>query len=299
MPRGEQQRREAALLHPHRPLGLAEALLAAQQDMPAGRLRPGVHIRAGFQQGPHDLRMPPRNAPHERRLSLRAFGRVHVRAVGEQRPHRGDVALAGGDHERCAAGARRDVRIAARRQQLGDHGRAAARRRYPDRRDAQIVCGVHVRAGADQQVGRLEVIQVGGPVEGGGAVALPHVDIGDIGVPPEDLAHPGRIAALDCLEQLGVGGVRPKRRGGCQQRDRPSAEPSRQDAHVSCPPCTATRRLCDGGTRQWAESTTRNAPSGSTVAGKQTDLARLTMLSSGLVRCREAWTWHAGAPWAG
>ena len=35
VPGGEQQRREAALLDPDGALGLAEALLAAQQDMPA------------------------------------------------------------------------------------------------------------------------------------------------------------------------------------------------------------------------------------------------------------------------
>ena len=87
--------------------------------------------------------------------------------------------------------------------------------RDPERRGAQIVRGVDGRAGADQQARRLQIIKVGGPVEGGGAVPLPHVHVG---VPPEELAHPGRVAVPDCLEQLGIGGARAQCRGDGQQR---------------------------------------------------------------------------------
>ena len=137
-----------------------------------------MQIRSGFQQDTHDIRVSLGNGPHERGLVLRAFLCIRVGAVEKQRPYRGEIALAGGDHERCAAGVRRDVRVAARRQQFRDHGRVAGSGSDPERCDAQIVLRVHGRAGSDQQVRRIEVIQVGSPVQGGRAVALPRIRIG-------------------------------------------------------------------------------------------------------------------------
>ena len=243
--------------------------------------------------------MPPRNGPHERGLSLCAFPRVHVGAVGEQRPYRGDVALAGGDHQRCAAGVRRDVRVGARLQQFRDHCRAAARRRDPERGDAQIVRRVHGRAGPDQQVRRVEVVQVGGPMEGGGAVALPCIHVG---APAEERAQRGRIAVLDGLNQLDVGGARcrrktrDERRNKHQQADRPTAKPSRRDAHVRAPP---VQRLDAYATGKPGSSPSLTRALRGAWHRKRLRFPWSAMLLSGLVTCREAKTCRAGAPLAG
>ena len=117
------------------------------------------------------------------------------------------------------------------------------RGRDPERRDAQVVRGVYGRAASDQQIRRFEVVQVSSPVEGGRAVALPRIHVG---ASPKEGAHGRRIAVLDRLNQLNVGGGRS--RGGSrsehrdyhQQSDRTPAKPSRRDAHVRALP---VRRL--------------------------------------------------------
>ena len=63
-------------------------------------------------------------------------------------------------------------------EQAGNHGRAAVDCRQPQRGRAERVGDVDVRSGIDEQLGRVEIVVVGRPLERRSSVALGFVNIG-------------------------------------------------------------------------------------------------------------------------
>src|SRR5262249_22918715 len=75
------------------------------------------------------------------------------------------------------------------------------------RRRTEIVCGVHLGSGTNQQIGGLQVIAIACPVQGGRAVSLRNVDV---------------CTFLEqCTQALFVSifcGIHERRSSGCEQQ---------------------------------------------------------------------------------
>ncbi len=118
-----------------------------------------------------------RGGPHERRLTVCFLLDVDACAFHQQRFHRTRLTCARAGHQHCFAVHGRGVRIGAGRQQTLDHGAVAVRAGKVQRRKAVVVGDCGARAGANQQVGDREIVDMGGPVKRGRAVALWRIHI--------------------------------------------------------------------------------------------------------------------------
>ncbi len=141
LPRGEQQRRQAAQRHPFL------ARLLGDLPFPVPRDLPGVHVRSVRDQLLRHLRMRLGHCPHQRRLLPPLLFRIDVRAVREQNFRRFHVPGARHGHQRRFAFGGGGVRIGARVQKLRDHRRASIHAGQIQRRDAIAIRGLHVGAG--------------------------------------------------------------------------------------------------------------------------------------------------------
>ena len=140
-------------------------------------LRAGVDVGAVREQHLDDvgmlLRRPPTSAPSGRARRARSRWRLSRAAVRRRRDCRsGRRPSRGVSPSRSAS-----VRIRAGLQQPADHRRAAVQAGGPERRGAEIVRRVHLGAGANQQVGALDIVAVARPVQRGRAVRLGGVDV--------------------------------------------------------------------------------------------------------------------------
>ena len=199
----ELQRRQAALradqlvvaiatrgagdIHPGRRLRTgAVAARAAQhrfffrrgQREQVDHFRGGLVIGAAREQQLHGVGAIERRREHQRRLAFGGVFRVDVRAVFHQRGDRLRVAGRRGNHQRGGAVGRRRFRIGAGGQQRRHHrGMTALGREIQRRVAAQARRGAQVGAGVDQHLRQVGVAFHGGPMQGGGAVALGLVDV--------------------------------------------------------------------------------------------------------------------------
>ena len=217
-PRGEQQRRVAAL----RNLGdvLRIPRFGRRLDHLGPDIRPGVDCRAVREQHLDDVRVPLGHRPHQRRLvATAARGRVGPRLQElADDVRRTDT---GCGHQRRLAGKEPSVGIRTRVQQPPHHGGAAVLGRRPQRRDAEIVGRVHVGPGADQQIRELDLVPVGGPVQRRRAVTLPG---GDVGAAIDQRAHHAPLGVAGRIGERLVRGVSARETRGDQPRQdrRPS-----------------------------------------------------------------------------
>ena len=97
------------------------------------------------------------------------------------------------------------------------HGRVAVRAGEVEGRHAVAVRGPRVRAGGKQQVDRLEVAAIHGPVERGSAVGLRLVDVGLLLQQRADGRGVARLDAVDERE-VGAGSADAQKR---EKRERP------------------------------------------------------------------------------
>ena len=103
------------------------------------------------------------------------FLRVEIGAGLREHLYRVDASGARRVHQRRFSGVHeiyRVVRLGACLEKLLDDGRAALLSSERQRSDAKIVFRIDFRAGAHQQCGRVGVVQIGRPMEGGRAIAL-------------------------------------------------------------------------------------------------------------------------------
>ena len=106
-----------------------------------------------------DVWMLLRHCPHQRGLAS-GTARVDVGALVQQRSD--DVRLAGlcGDHQRGLTGKQRQIGFGPGGEQTRDHLVAAVLRGKPERRDAEVGGGIHVRARANQRVRLHQVVLI-------------------------------------------------------------------------------------------------------------------------------------------
>jgi hypothetical protein len=138
----------------------------------------GMHVRMGLNQRLGDLWISIRNRPHQRRGFGFRRGRVHVRAMCDERLQHLEVGRMRRNHERCSSTDLGGVRIRSRLQQLLDHRQAGVLSRLCEGRDAVVIGRVHFGAGAQQKIHCLEVVPMGGPQKRSGAVGTRCVHIG-------------------------------------------------------------------------------------------------------------------------
>ena len=110
-----------------------------------------------------DFRMFLRHGPHQRRLAS-SGANIDIRAFGKQLFHDSGIAGARGRHQGRFTEKQPGVRIRSCVQKAAHHGFAAVLAGRPQRRGAEIVGGVYLCAGPDQQIRRIEVVAVAGPV---------------------------------------------------------------------------------------------------------------------------------------
>ena len=97
---------------------------------------------------------------------------MHVCAVLQQQPGRFDIAGARHRHERGLPFCVRGVGIRARGQQCADDCAVAGHRREAHRGDAELVGRLHVRAGSNQLLHRVDIRRVHGTMQRRGAIGL-------------------------------------------------------------------------------------------------------------------------------
>ena len=143
-------------------------------------LRARVDVGAMREQHLDDVGMLLRDGPHQRRL---AACRVHVHVgafvrAAARRPRRcptREATISGVSPARSAR-----LGLAPACSSRRDHRGAAVQAGRPQRRGAEIVRGVHVGAGANQQIGALEIVAIAGPVQRRRAVGFGGVDVGTL-----------------------------------------------------------------------------------------------------------------------
>ena len=143
------------------------------------------------------------------------FG-VDVGAAGHQRFDGAGASRARCGHQSRLAADEVRVRIRPRLEQRLHHRHAAVFARQRDRRHAEIVRRIYLGAGADQALGRRDVVPVGGPVQRRRAVRLRGVDVGAL---LEERFHRARITAFDGVHQPQVRGAGLRRNGGPDERN--------------------------------------------------------------------------------
>ena len=177
-------------------------------------------IRSCLDQRPDDVRVPPRNGPHQSRMSLPRLIRVHVRPVTQERSDRLHVARAGACDERRLPGPLGRIRIGARVQEGLHHGGAPVDAGQRERRHAIGIGQVRVGACADQKIGRLSIVPVGRPGQCRRSIRFRRIDIGALFY--ESTHHCRSAAVLDRVHQpeiVGRGGTA----GGREHARQPQA----------------------------------------------------------------------------
>ena len=139
--------------------------------------RTRVHVGTRIQQRLDHLDMPLRRGPHQRGLSLCRLPRVHVGAVSQQRLHRANAAGPRGGHQGGLAARQHRARRCAGCQQHPNHRCVPVLARQVKRCDAQLVRSVRQRARRNEPFHRLEIVQVGRPMQRGRTVRLPRVHV--------------------------------------------------------------------------------------------------------------------------
>ena len=114
------------------------------------------------------------------------------------------------------------VRIGAGTEQSLDHPGAPIGRGQREHRDAIVVDGIDVGAGANQKLGRFQIVTMGCPVKRGGTIRLRCIHIGLL---LQQGTHSLLVSPLDRLDEISSGGG--KAQG--QQCDHPQR---RQDFHL-------------------------------------------------------------------
>ena len=227
----KQQRRAAAFRHRIVELFPAGPLRHFTRDRLVVHARTGPHVGSALDKRDDDVRVSLGCRPHQRRLVVRALLRVDVCSLCQQRLHGFRRSGTRTVHEHRLAAQERRVRIRVRRQQLLDHGRAAVRAGQVERRDPDVVRDIHVRAGLNQQLRCIQIVQVHGPVECRRAITLRRIHVG---VLFQQVEHGRFVVVLHCLDQpevAGGGKVHSRR----QQHNPGAGQASEVDTHLRTP----------------------------------------------------------------
>ena len=214
----------------------------------------------------------PGRGEDQRRLAPRLLPRVHFGLLVEERSYRGDSAGCGGQVQRGrAAGARRGLRVAPRREEQADGlpvaggGGEVQRRVAADARRR-----VHRGAGVDQRPGHLRVVPLRGPVQGRHAVAVRGVGVlarRQQGSHRRKVARARRVGYRSRRERrpgLGRGGGPPGERAAEHDhgdQDTPRARRSTRRTGRRCPRPPANGGLCDPHTARRGRSEHLRSPS--------------------------------------
>ena len=116
--------------------------------------------------------------PHQRRRASQGLPGIDVRAGGNQDANRLRLTIACRQHQRRLAVRAALFRACAGLQQVVDHRHVAVEAGHRERRDALAVRGVHLGAGADQEIQRLEVLPKYCPMQRRRAINLGLIDVG-------------------------------------------------------------------------------------------------------------------------
>ena len=199
---GIEQGGEAALVH------VLGTRLGDDLALPLTDDAARVEVGALRRQELDHLGLALRGRPHQRRLPAPVFPGVDVGARLEQPPGRVDVAAAGDGHQRRLTFRIPGIGIGARLEQRVDDRRRADDRRLGQRRRAELVLQLDVRAGLDQRADQLEIVVRRRPHDGRGPVGPGRIRVGALGQQPQR----GRaIATLGRLEQRGSAAARSRR----------------------------------------------------------------------------------------
>ena len=234
--RREQQGREPAFVDHGDGAGHAGARGVRDDHGTDARAR--VHVGPGVEQNLDHAGMALRHRPHQGGLVFRGLAGVHVGAVGEQGGHRPGAAGAGGGHQRGLAAGEHRVGRGARLQQLPDQRGVAVLAGQVERGGPELIRGVHRGPCLDQPARRLEVVEVGGPVQGRRPVGLRRVHVDSF---VQQRPHRGAVGVADRVQEPEVGrfGEGGRRHRGHEARGEQESAPLNGAASNAAASCKA------------------------------------------------------------
>ena len=149
-------------------------VVSRQTGGPALRGGVGASVEQGFHRG----RMLLFRRPHQRGRAAQRFLRVDVGAGGDEHVDRFGLSVSRREHQQRLAVWSALLDVGAGLDQLVDHRDVAVQAGHRERRDAFGIRGVELRAGANQQVRRVQIVSIDRPVQGRRAVHLRRVHVG-------------------------------------------------------------------------------------------------------------------------